>query len=111
MLNTKLNTYFIDGFTSRIKPQSIAYLLRESAYTGLWTLKMKCTQYGICGQSNLQECKGNVSFEVGLDGQKISVGFRKKSRSFFRGMPGPYPSPPKSVGLQSYKAAMTRHVL
>ena len=39
-LTSKLTTYFIDGFTSGMKPRSIAYLLIESAHT-YWTLNLE----------------------------------------------------------------------
>jgi hypothetical protein len=49
---SKLGTSFIDSFTLKRKSQSIAYLLNASAYIyiyiGFCTLKMKCTQYGLC---------------------------------------------------------------
>jgi hypothetical protein len=51
-LMSKLITCFIDGFNSGMKSQSIAYLLIEGAlYIGFQTLKVKCTQYGICSQA------------------------------------------------------------
>jgi hypothetical protein len=38
---------FIDGFTSKNKSQSIAYLLYGSEHMyWIWTLETKCTQYG-----------------------------------------------------------------
>ena len=51
-LTSKLITCFIEGFTLRRKSQSIAYLLNgseHSVYIGFWTLKPKCTQYGLYG--------------------------------------------------------------
>ena len=49
-LTSKLITCFIDGFTLIMKSQSIAYYSMEvNIYIGLWTLKVKCAQYGICG--------------------------------------------------------------
>ena len=49
---SKLITCFIDNFTLNLmNSQSIAYLLNgsEYIYIGFWTLKVNCTQYGICG--------------------------------------------------------------
>jgi hypothetical protein len=50
-LTSELLTCFIGDFILKMKSQSIAYLLNESEhiYIGVWTLKVKCTQYGICG--------------------------------------------------------------
>ena len=51
-LTSELITCFIDTFTSGVKSQSIASLLSGSTHThthiGFWTLRVKCTQYGIC---------------------------------------------------------------
>jgi hypothetical protein len=30
--------------------QLLIYLMEVTIYIGFWTLKMKCTQYGSCGQ-------------------------------------------------------------
>ena len=52
-LTSKLITCFVGGFTLTMKPKSIAYLLNGSeficVYIGFWSLRVKCTQYGICG--------------------------------------------------------------
>jgi hypothetical protein len=49
-LTSKLITCLFSSFTSKMKSQLIAYYLMEvNIYIGFWTLKMKCTQYGICG--------------------------------------------------------------
>ena len=49
-LTSKLITCFIDGFALQMKSQSIVYLLNGSEHIciGFWTLKVKCTWYGIC---------------------------------------------------------------
>ena len=41
---------------------------------GFWTLKVKCTQYGICWISGLQECKGIGFLEVGWAGNNFRSG-------------------------------------
>jgi hypothetical protein len=50
-LTSKLIAWFIGGFTLKLKSQLIVYLLNgsEHIYIGFGTLKVKCTQYGICG--------------------------------------------------------------
>ena len=79
---SKLMTCFIDGFTSRMESQSIAYSLSEMhIYIGFWTLKVKCTRYA----RDLQECKDIVFLKVGQDGQQFSIGFKKFS-TFFKGL-------------------------
>ena len=52
-LTSKLIACFIDGFTSKRKFQSIVHLLNMNwnIYIGFWTLKMKCTQYGLYEQA------------------------------------------------------------
>src|ERR1700738_3562495 len=50
-LTSKLITCFIDGFTLKMKSsQLLIYSMEVNIYIGFETLKMKCTQYGICGQ-------------------------------------------------------------
>ena len=75
---SKLIMCFIDGFTFGMKSQSIVYLLIGSAHI-YWILDIEGEGHSIWDlkSSNLQECKGNVSFEVGRDGQQFSVGFKK----------------------------------
>ena len=77
---SKLITCFIDGFTSKMKSQSIAYLLNESEHI-YWILDLEGEMHSIWDlwRSGLQECKSNGFFEVGRGGQKFSVG-SKKSR-------------------------------
>ena len=48
-------------------------------YIGFWTLEMKCTQYGICGEVAFKNARALVFLEVRQGGQKISGG-SKKSR-------------------------------
>ena len=43
---------------------------------GFWALKLRCTQYGFCGQGSLQECNDNCFFEVGRGRQYFSVGIK-----------------------------------
>ena len=51
-LTSKLITCFIDGFNLKRRSQSIAYLLNESEHIHwIWTLKLKCTQYGLHEQA------------------------------------------------------------
>src|ERR1700738_720627 len=50
-LTSKLISCFIDGFTLKMKSSQLLIYSREvNIYIGFETLKMKCTQYGICGQ-------------------------------------------------------------
>jgi len=61
-LTSKFVTCFIDGFTLKRKSsQLLIYSMEVNFYIGFWTLKMKCTQYGLY-TSGLQECKGNFIF-------------------------------------------------
>ena len=50
-LTSKLITYFIGGFTLKMKSsQLLNYSMKVNIYIEFETLKMMCTQYGICGQ-------------------------------------------------------------
>ena len=50
-LTSKLITCSIDGFTLKMKSSELLIYSREvNIYIGFETLKMKCTQYEICGQ-------------------------------------------------------------
>ena len=47
-------------------------------YIGLWTLRVKCIQYGICGQVAFKNARAMIFFEIGRAGrQQFSVGSRK----------------------------------
>ena len=95
-LTFKLITCFIDNFNLKMKSQSIAYLLNGSKHIDwILTLRVKCTQYGICGYiSDLQEFKGNGFFRSQAGGQKFYVGSRKYG-SLSRQLPLPKSTSPK----------------
>lgn len=70
---------------------------------------------GFFEQGSLHECKGQRSFEVGVGGQRFSVGFKK----VFLGLPSGYgrpwplldPSPKKlNWDALSYRPAVSCHV-
>ena len=65
-LTFKLITCFIDGFTSKMKSQSIPYLLSGSERL-YWILDLEGEMHSMWDlwRSVLQECKGNGFFEVG----------------------------------------------
>ena len=42
--------------------QMFIYKVEVNIYIGFLALKVRCTQYGFCGQGNLRECKGNFFF-------------------------------------------------
>ena len=67
ILTSKLITCFIDGFTLKMKYQSIVYLLNgsEHIYSGFWTLKMKCTRYGLYGQVAFKNARVILFLEIG----------------------------------------------
>ena len=68
-LTSKLITCFIEDFTSKMKSQSIAYLLNGvNIYIGFWTLKMKHTQYELYGQEAFKNARAILFFEVGRSG-------------------------------------------
>ena len=77
-LTSKLITCFIDGFTSKMKSQSIAYLLNGSEHI-YWILNLEDEVHSIwvIWTSGLQECKGNGFSKSGGAGQKFSVGIKK----------------------------------
>ena len=74
-LTSKLITCFIDGFTLKMKSQSIAYLLNESEHI-YWILDLEGEVHSIWDLwiSGLQECKGNGFFKVGQGGQEFRSG-------------------------------------
>jgi hypothetical protein len=51
-LTSKLITCFIDCF------------LYIYIYIGFWTLKMKCTQYGLYGQAAFKNARAILFFEI-----------------------------------------------
>ena len=60
-LTSKLITCFIDGFTSKMKSQSIVYLLNGSEHI-YWILDLQNGVHSIwiLWTNNLQECKGQA---------------------------------------------------
>jgi hypothetical protein len=75
-----------------MKSQSIANLPIESARI-YWILDLQGDVHSIWDlwPSGLQECKGNIFFEVGQGVQHVSVGFKK----FFEGLSNPDLTPQK----------------
>jgi hypothetical protein len=98
-LTSELITWFIRGFTLKMKSQSIAHLLSGSkhVYIGFGILKMKCTQYGICGLVAFKNARAMVFSKAG--GQAVVSGQIQKILIFFRlgGCPCLNIPPPKSL--------------
>ena len=92
-LTSKLITCFIDGFTLKMKSQSIAYLLNGSEHI-YWILDLEDEVHSIWDLwiSGLQECKDNGFFEVGRAGNS----FRSGPENLTGGCPCPNLPPPKS---------------
>ena len=62
-LTSKLITWFIGGFTLKMKSQSIAYLLNGSEHIyWIWDLEGEVHSIWDLWISGLQECKGNGFF-------------------------------------------------
>ena len=80
-LTSKLITCFIDGFTAKMKFQSIVYLLNESEHM-YWILDLEGEVHSIWDLriSGLQKCKSNGFSKVRRDEQKFLV--RSKNNSF-----------------------------
>ena len=104
-LTSKLITCFIDGVTSNIKSQSIAYLLNGSERI-YWILDIEDEVYSIwvIWTINFQECKGNFVIKVVQSGQQFAVMILKfwifvevARRCQITG-PNPYPPSLKFVG-------------
>jgi len=84
-LTSKLITFFIDGFTSVMKSQSMDYLVSEVyIYIGFETLKVKCAQYGICSQTAFKNARA-MFFFYKLGG--IGNNFRSGSKISREGYP------------------------
>ena len=56
-LTFKLITCFIDRFTLKGKSHSIVYSMEVNIHIGFWTLKMKCTQYGLYEQAAFKNAR------------------------------------------------------
>ena len=95
-LASKLIICFIDNFTSKMKIQTIAYLLNESEHM-YWILDLEGEVHSIWDWriSGLQKCNNNGFFKVGRGGLKF-LGGSKKSRVRYGGCPCPYLPPPKA---------------
>ena len=77
-------TFLIDGFTSGMKSQSMAYLLSGSEHI-YWILDLEGEVHSIwvLWTRRPSKMQGQLFFEVGRGGQRFSVGFRK----VFLGLP------------------------
>ena len=86
---SKLITCFIDGFTSKVKSKSIAYLLSESEQI-YWMLDLEDEVYliWIIWTNGLQECKGNFIFQSEAERTTTFGQDLKKIRFVLRGMSG-----------------------
>ena len=86
-LNSKLITCFVDGFTSKMKSQSMAYLLIGSEHI-YWILKLegKVHSTWITWTSGLQECKGNFIFRS----HAWSMGFIREGKEACPGWAQPW---------------------
>ena len=84
-LTSKLITCFIDSFTSKMKSQSIAYLLNGSEHI-YWILDLEDEVHSIwvIWTSGLQECKGNFIFQSRAERATI-FGWDLKIFRFFCG--------------------------
>ena len=51
--------------------------MEVNIYIGIWTLEMKCTQYGICGEVAFKNARAIFFLKVGRGGLKFSSGSRK----------------------------------
>jgi hypothetical protein len=50
----------------------LIYSMKVNIYIGFWTLKMKCTQYGLYGQAAFKNARAVLFFE-GWSGQQVSI--------------------------------------
>ena len=103
-LTSMLITCFIDGFTSKMKSQPIAYLLNESDHIN-WIVDLEDEVHSIwviC-PSGLQECKGKII--VGRSGGSNFWSEPESFRFFLWGLPGNARSrpPPRPLSTKSGK--------
>jgi hypothetical protein len=105
-LTSKLITCFIDGFISKMKTKSIVYLLIGSAHI-YWIIDLEGEVHSIWDlySIGLQECKGNVSFEVWRGGQQFSIGYK----TFLGGLPQPESNTPESLCRGVYCPPLWQH--
>ena len=93
-MTSKLITFLVDGFTSGMKSHLMAYLLGGNAHIhiGFETLKVKCTQYGICSQAAFKNARAIfILFSGGTD-ICFRAGLKKSGRGQkFRGEGYPPP--------------------
>jgi hypothetical protein len=97
-LTSKLISFFIDGFTSGMKSQSMAYLLGASGHI-YWIrdLEGECIQYGICSQAAFKNARAMFFLKLGRGGQQFSIGFQKcraGAKDLRKGCPRPDLTPP-----------------
>ena len=82
---------FIDGFTSRMKAQSTAYLLSGSAHIyWIWDLEGEAHQYGIRSQAAFKNARVVVFLKLG----GADSSFRAGAKISREGWPRPDLTPP-----------------
>ena len=81
--------------------------MEVNIYIGFWTFKMKCTQYGICGQVAFKNARASVIFFQSQTGQaKVFSGMVQKfSISLWGGYLCPYLPPSKSSYGEGFTSA------
>ena len=86
--------------------QLLIYSMEVNIYSRFWTLKMKCTQYGICGWVAFQECKDHGFFEIGWGGYQFLVG--SWNVDFFLGAAHAHIYQPQEVGRGRFNAHLKK---
>ena len=77
-LTSNLILCIIDGFTSGVKSQSIAYIPIESVHIyWILTFNVNCTQYGICSQAASKNARARFFFTVGGAGNNFWSGSKQ----------------------------------
>ena len=88
-LTSKLITCFIDGFTSKRKCQSIAYLLNDSeCIYRILGLENEVHLIWVIWTSGLQKCKGNFIFRSWAERATVFSRDLKFLSFFLWGLPG-----------------------
>ena len=81
--------------------------MEVNIHIGFWTLEMKCTQYGICGEVAFKNARAMVFWKSGGAGTSFQSGL--ENSGFFVGqLPLPiYASPERLIGSRILSSELT----
>jgi hypothetical protein len=83
--------------------------MKVNIYIGFWTLEMKCTQYGICGEVAFKNARAKVFLEIGR-GKSFRASLENHG-FFVRQLPMPISTSLERLVGGRISSSILRHVI